>query len=84
MKHTIFRSWWVKLLAASVFTTAVGLGVGAVLLARLEEKFSALRFEQPDIDLRESPAIEGELIQVVAKLHNFGKVPIRITNMASS
>lgn len=84
MKQAILRSWWVKLLAASAITIAVGLGVGALLLARLEEKYSALRFELPEIDLRDSPAIEGELIQVVAKLHNFGKVPIRITNVAAS
>ncbi|HTU91052.1 MAG TPA: hypothetical protein VMF69_13320 [Gemmataceae bacterium] len=84
MKQTIFRSWWVKLLAAAALAIGVGLGVGALLLARLEEKLSALRFEQPEIDLRGSPVIEGEPIKVVAKLHNFGKVPVRITNMASS
>jgi hypothetical protein len=84
MKHSIFRSWFVKLLAASAIAIGVGLGAGAWLLARLEEKLSALRFEQPEIDLRQSPALEGDPIDAITYLHNYGKVPIRITNLASS
>lgn len=84
MNQTIFRSWWMKLLAASVVAIAFGLGVGAWLLARLEAKLSALRFEQPEIDLRQSPAIEGDSIEVIAHLHNFGKIPLRTSRMMSS
>lgn len=83
MMQTIFRSLMMKLLAAMAVATVIGLGVGVWLQARLEEKLHALRFEQPEIDLRQSPAVAGESIDVVAQLHNFGKVPVRITNVAT-
>jgi hypothetical protein len=83
MMRTILRSLMVKLLTAMAVATGIGLGVGVWLQARLEEKLHALRFEQPEIDLRQRPAVEGEPIEVVAQLHNFGKVPVRITNMAT-
>jgi len=59
----------------------MGLGIGLWLYARLYEDFYALRFEQPEIDLRERPAIEGDPIDIVAHLHNFGKTPLRITQI---
>ncbi len=75
-------SWQGKLLLCSVVAASIGLVAGWSYYARLEEP--ALRFEQPEIDLRASPAIEGEDVEVVANLHNFGKVPLRITQMTPS
>lgn len=66
----------------SLAAAGLGLAAGLGIYARIEEP--ALRFEQPVIDLRASPAIEGEPLEVVAKLHNFGKVPLRITQIAPS
>lgn len=83
MMQIFFRSLLGKLLAAAAIATGVGLGVGVWLQTRLEAKLAALRFEQPEIDLRQSPTIESDPIDVVAHLHNFGKVPVRITNMAT-
>lgn len=84
MIRTPLRSWSMKLLSAMAVAAGIGLGAGLWLYARLEEQLSALRFEQPEIDLRASPAIEGEPIEVVVNLHNFGKVPVRITQLTPS
>lgn len=84
MTRTFFRSLLGKLLVAMAVAAGIGLSVGMWLQVRLEEKLSALRFEQPEIDLRDPPVVEGEFIDVVANLHNFGKVPLRITKMAPS
>jgi hypothetical protein len=84
MIRTILRFWWAKLLVSVVVAAAVGLGIGLWLYTRFYEDFFALRFEQPEMDLRQSPAIEGESIDVVANLHNFGKVTLRITQMPAT
>ncbi len=77
-------SWWKKLLLAVMVAAGAGLGIGLWLYARVYEDFYALRFEPPEIDLRQSPAIEGDPIDVVAQLHNFGRVPLHIAQMSSS
>lgn len=84
MIRKILRSWVMKLLVSVAVAAGMGMGIGLWLYARLYENFSALRFEQPEIDLRDSPVVEGELAEVVAHLHNFGKIPLRITQMAPS
>lgn len=75
-------SWQKKLLACGILAAAVGLAIGWRLQTRLQEP--VLRFEQQEIDLRASPAIEGEAIDVVANLHNYGTVPLRITQAPMS
>jgi hypothetical protein len=72
-------SWPRKLLLCSVAAAGIGLAAGLGFYARLQEP--VLRFEQPEIDLRASPVMEGEPVEVVANLHNFGTVPLRITQM---
>ena len=75
-------SWQGKLLLCSVAAAGIGLVAGLGFYTRSEEP--VLRFEQPEVDLRTSPVIEGEPVEVVAKLHNFSKVPLRITEMTPS
>jgi hypothetical protein len=84
MIRIILRSWWMKLLMSAAVAAGMGLGIGLWVYARLYEEFYALRFEQSEIDLRQSPAIEGDPIDVVARLHNYGKIPLRILQMTSS
>jgi hypothetical protein len=75
-------SWQGKLLLCSAAAVGIGLAAGLGFYSHTEEL--PLRFEQPEIDLRASPAIEGEDIEIVAKLHNFGKVPLTIAQTKSS
>ncbi len=81
MMRAILRSWAAKLLVSTAGAAALGLGLGLWLYFRSEPQ-RILRFEQPQMDLRNSPAIEGEPVEVVAQLRNYGKVPVRITNIA--
>lgn len=80
MIRTDSYSWVVKLLVFVAMSGGAGLAVGWWLDIQ-PGKNHILRFENSEIDLRESPAIEGEPIDVDAYLHNSGNVPIRITKM---
>ncbi len=71
-----------KLLGLVVVALGMGLGVASWLNARSKPQ-EILRFEAPEIDLRGSPAIEGESVEVEAKLHNYGDVPVHITSVAA-
>lgn len=83
MMHAWLRSWVAKLLSVVLLAAGVGLGFGWWFNIR-SDKNPLLRFEQSEIDLRERKVIEGEPIEVVANLHNFGNVPLRIIRMPVS
>lgn len=75
-------SWQRKLLLCSLAAAGIGLVAGFGFYSRMQAP--VLLFERPEIDLRQNPAFEGEPVDVVAKLHNFGNLSLRITQMVPS
>jgi hypothetical protein len=71
-----------NLLGLMTIALGLGLGLGWWLYAGSKPQ-EILRFEAPVIDLRGSPAIEGERIEVVATLRNDGAFPVHITNIGA-